>query len=96
LFSVSEGAKLYTISSSWFSIRPEKIQLFASWFSLSKSHTGSFWVFLHFRDVFTVLSSTFRCRSWLSSPSSDIAAVCRLGPLSTYCLVAVVVTGQKY
>jgi hypothetical protein len=38
--------------------------------------------------MIAVLSATIQCRSWLSSPSLDIAAVCRPGHLFACCFVA--------
>jgi hypothetical protein len=58
-----------------------KFRLLVSRSSLWKSHTGSSRAFLRFPDVIAVLSSILRCASWLSSPSSDIPVVCRLGLL---------------
>jgi hypothetical protein len=88
--SPPEGVDPSTRSSSSFSSSWWKSQAFVFRFSIRKSHIRISWAFLCFSDVITVLCSTLRCRSWLSSPSSNIAAMCRLGPLFACCLVAAV------
>jgi hypothetical protein len=89
-FSVSEGAYLSTRSTSWFFAFCWEFRLLVSPSSLWKSHIRFCWAFLRFPDVIAVLCSTLWCRSWLSSPSSNIMAVRHIGHLFAFCLIAAV------
>jgi hypothetical protein len=79
--TISKGGNPSTKPSPSFFKTRRKIWLFASSYSCWQSHRGSPLEFLRFPEVLSVLSSTLWCHSWLSSPSSDVAAVCCWVPL---------------
>jgi hypothetical protein len=89
-FLSPERAEPSTLSSLSFFVTSWKFRLLVSRSYLWKSNIGSCWAFLCFPDVIPVLSSTLLCRSWLSFPSSEIAAVCGLISLLQGRLVAAV------